>query len=80
MRRTCGRKQRPGKVLWIMEAWKHSRGRRSAEQVKFTTYLDLVGIQLHLLYLLLVMVDLPGDLYMNCTPLPGFSYWWPVRV
>lgn len=46
---TCGRKQRPGKVLWIMEAWKHSRGWRSAEQVKFTAYLELVGIQLHLL-------------------------------
>lgn len=46
---TCGRKERPGQILWIMETWKHSRGGRSAEQVKFTTYLQLVGIQLHLL-------------------------------
>lgn len=30
---------------------------------------------LNYLYLLLVMVDLPGDLYMNRTPLPGFLQW-----
>lgn len=80
MGRACGGEEGPGEILRVVEPRKDTWSRRPAEEVQFSTYFQLVGVQLHLLYFLLVVVDLPCNLYVDGAPLAWLSYWRPIRI
>lgn len=58
--------------MGVVDGTKEAGARGSTKELRLETEVQLVRVNLHLLDLLLVVVDLPGNVHMHGAPLPWF--------
>lgn len=72
---------RASQVVGVVNGSKEARAWRPTQKFWFEAEVQFVWVCLHLLlYFLLVMINLPSNMDMHCTPLPWLPQYGPERI